>query len=708
MKKKLLLLLLCITLFFVPATSQSQTDYEKAIILATEASKQLSSGDLRLADSLIKQSVSVYPTVAIYDYAYTLAELSDIEGSNQVMELVRKRVLEFKEKQLIMKIPGRGTFPCNKQYAYFGFLLRSYEVNKIFGDRKLIMNSLELATKVSFVPLASYQDDYYVTMQQLLRIEYLRMQKKYAEAINLINSMPPLRSNESIKSYTVTKAELQIPIFVEMGDFQRATYNVSLLNIDPQLVIAQTSWMFYISAMMYDSKQAMSYYAMLPQSMVQANLNAYYYVLGIIKNNSKNYDEAIHDLQLAISDNAKKNVAAIWLVEKWKTYTALGDAYAGANQYHKAKDNYSIALLSNPGYEPAVTGLAKLEADYSAAKLVDQTAPIITLFEPSPSRGLIVTTASSSVMIKGMASDPSGITKVSINDVEVYTQSSGDFWGEIVLKEGINKVVVSATDAVGNKKQQIFEIEKKFGENNIAEMPVKEGKNYALLIAAQYYTDDNISSLDNPVADAVKLKLILKNNYNYADGNIITLYNPEVNDVKRQLLELSNTIQPEDNLVIFYAGHGIWVEKEKKGYWLLTDSKGKDPKTWLPNKDVLDLIAKLPSRHTLLITDACFSGSVFKTRNFDPTAPVAIQNMNEKISRVAITSGNDTEVPDKSVVMKYLVKALSENKEKYLTAQKMFINQIIEAVMTETKTEPRYGTLELAGHVGGDFIFIKK
>jgi hypothetical protein len=28
--------------------------------------------------------------------------------------------------------------------------------------------------------------------------------------------------------------------------------------------------------------------------------------------------------------------------------------------------------------------------------------------------------------------------------------------------------------------------------------------------------------------------------------------------------------------------------------------------------------------------------------------------------------------------------------------------------MTETKTEPRYGTLELAGHIGGDYIFSKK
>ncbi|WP_396185970.1 hypothetical protein, partial [Flavobacterium sp.] len=126
------------------------------------------------------------------------------------------------------------------------------------------------------------------------------------------------------------------------------------------------------------------------------------------------------------------------------------------------------------------------------------------------------------------------------------------------------------------------------------------------------------------------------------------------------------------------------------------------------NKDVLNLIAKLPSRHTLLITDACFSGGVFKTRSIGKNAPAALKTINEKISRVAITSGNDTEVPDESVFMKYLVKALTENKEKYLTAQKMFINQIMEAVMTETKTEPRYGTLELAGHIGGDYIFSKK
>jgi hypothetical protein len=276
-------------------------------------------------------------------------------------------------------------------------------------------------------------------------------------------------------------------------------------------------------------------------------------------------------------------------------------------------------------------------------------------------------------------------------------------------------VSIAATDLMGNKALQVFEIERSVTKtvvaiNNEPIVPIveKTGKNVCLLIGAQNYADANIPSLTNPVADAVRLKLILKNNYNFAEENIITLFNPALNDVKRQLLELTTQLQPEDNLLIFYAGHGIWVEKEKKGYWLLTDAKRTDVNSWLPNKTVLDLIAKIPSRHTLLITDACFSGSVFKTRGLKDGAPKQIQEMDEKISRIAITSGNDTEVPDESVFMKYLVKALSENKEKYLTAQKMFINQIIEAVMTETKTEPRYGTLELAGHVGGDFIFIKK
>ena len=429
------------------------------------------------------------------------------------------------------------------------------------------------------------------------------------------------------------------------------------------------------------------------------------YIYGLNALNNKDYPEAIKNFTIAIKQIYSYS-------SKYNNYTKRAESNIGLGDLIQARKDYESALIYNPSYEPAINGIAKLEGKMIIERKADKMPPVIVITEPALARGLIITGSGNDIMVKGMATDPSGLKSVSINGAGVYSKEGGDFWGGVQLKDGMNKILIVATDLAGNVAEHIFEIEKPITPtaNNKDIIPVqeKEGRNFAVLVAAQNYDDQGIPSLNNPIADAVRLKLILKNNYNFLEDNIITLFNPDRSDFRKKFLDLSELIQPEDNLIIFYAGHGIWVDKEKKGYWLLTDAKRNDVNTWLPNKEVLNMIAELASRHTLLITDACFSGSVFKTRGLGKDAPAAMKEMDEKISRVAITSGNDTEVPDESVFMKYLVKALSENKEKYLTAQKMFINQIIEAVMTETKTEPRYGTLELAGHVGGDYIFIKK
>jgi tetratricopeptide (TPR) repeat protein len=434
------------------------------------------------------------------------------------------------------------------------------------------------------------------------------------------------------------------------------------------------------------------------------------YYKGLLAMSRKEYAAAI-----PLFTEAMKPRIISWIpypkAGKFRYYTKRGEAYVGLNDYVNARKDFEAALLFNPNYQPALEGLTMLESKQIVEKKSDKIGPVIRILEPTNTRGLKIVATSNEVFIKGIANDPSGLQSVKFNGQKVFSKEEGDFWGSIALGQGLNKILVSAVDLAGNKTEQTFEVERSPLTVVVPVEPNKNenaGKNYAVFIASQNYDDSSIPSLDNPIADAIKLKLLLKNNYNFLQENIFTLFNPQRTDFKQKFLELKEVIQPEDNLVIFYAGHGIWVDKEKKGYWLLTDAIRKDINTWVPNKEVLNLISELPSRHTLLITDACFSGSVFKTRGLDGDAPAALKEMSEKISRVAITSGNDTEVPDESVFMKYLVKALSENKEKYLTAQKMFINQIIEAVMTETKTEPRYGTLELAGHVGGDYIFTKK
>ena len=397
---------------------------------------------------------------------------------------------------------------------------------------------------------------------------------------------------------------------------------------------------------------------------------------------------------------------------KFVTYTKRAEAYEALKDFVLAKKDYEAALVYEPSYEPARNGLARLEGRIVTEQKNDKTPPEIIITEPAGARGIIVE-ADGDITVKGVAKDQGGIKTVVINQQKAFLQQDGNFWGSIVLNEGTNKITIIATDPSGNSAEKVLEVNKPTAKQEINIPVLKEAdrqaaRNFVLLIGCQNYDDQQIPSLENPVSDAVKLKLILKNDYNFPEDNIFTLYNPGVSDFKKKFLEIEEEIQPEDNLVIFYAGHGVWSKKDEKGYWLLTDAKYSDHDTWLPNKQVLQMIASLKAKHILLITDACFSGSVFRTRGVDPNAPAAVKKMDEKISRVAITSGNDTEVPDKSVFMKYLIKALSENKEKYLSAQKMFITRILEAVMTETHTEPRYGTLELAGHLGGDFIFYKK
>ena len=116
----------------------------------------------------------------------------------------------------------------------------------------------------------------------------------------------------------------------------------------------------------------------------------------------------------------------------------------------------------------------------------------------------------------------------------------------------------------------------------------------------------------------------------------------------------------------FYAGHGYWNEVTQKGYWLASDASKENTANWIGNSSISDYIRSIPAKHTLLIADACFSGSIFKTRaafgNLDKTA----QKLYELTSRKAMTSGTLTEVPDKSVFVEYLVKRLADNSEAYL------------------------------------------
>jgi hypothetical protein len=234
------------------------------------------------------------------------------------------------------------------------------------------------------------------------------------------------------------------------------------------------------------------------------------------------------------------------------------------------------------------------------------------------------------------------------------------------------------------------------------------GQYYALLIGVSKYNDPKLN-LENPVKDARKMKETLDSFYDFAPGNIVVLENPTRGEIFSAIYKLRDKVTPNDNLLLFYAGHGYWDEKIKQGYWWPKDATTSDPSNWLSNSDLREQLRGINSAHTLLVSDACFSGGIFRTRDASAikNASMDYQLLYKMPSRRAITSGTLTAVPDQSVFVSYLIKRLQQNDQPFLPAQQLF-SSLRLAVINNSAIVPQEGVIAEAGDEGGDFIFIKR
>ncbi|MCK4748807.1 MAG: caspase family protein, partial [Bacteroidales bacterium] len=233
------------------------------------------------------------------------------------------------------------------------------------------------------------------------------------------------------------------------------------------------------------------------------------------------------------------------------------------------------------------------------------------------------------------------------------------------------------------------------------------GKYYALIIGINEYDDPMINDLVASLTDANNLYGILSKSYTFNSDDILFLKNPKRAEIIDALDYLEREVTPDDNLLIFYAGHGHWDENTHKGYWLPSDAQHESTANWLRNSSLTGYMASINSKHTLLIADACFSGSIFQTRAAFPKSTRAVERLYNMNSRKAMTSGTLKEVPDESVFLKYLMKRLEENQENYLPSEQLFYS-LKPAVLNNSSNVPQFGEVKNAGDEGGDFIFVRK
>ena len=282
-----------------------------------------------------------------------------------------------------------------------------------------------------------------------------------------------------------------------------------------------------------------------------------------------------------------------------------------------------------------------------------------------------------------------------------------------IAKSDIDEVKVNyllnTTEVYSQNKTSLTERTPSKSDGLIITPEIKEGgKYYALIVGVSDYAEPKLN-LDKPSKDAEKLKEILVKKYSFADSTTYLLLNPTRQKIITELYRLRKVIGANDNLLIFYAGHGYWDEDARQGYWWARDATPNDPSSWLSNSDLREQIRSIKSAHTLLISDACFSGGIFKTRsgNEIQNATKDIQLLYKMPSRRAMTSGTMTEVPDKSIFLEYLTKRLNDNTEKFISSQQLF-DSFRAAVINNSNVVPQDGVIAETGDEGGDFIFILK
>ncbi|QKG80773.1 caspase family protein [Tenuifilum thalassicum] len=335
----------------------------------------------------------------------------------------------------------------------------------------------------------------------------------------------------------------------------------------------------------------------------------------------------------------------------------------------------------------------------------------------SLSTGQELATTNDYTLVKAKVTDESGIYEVTVNGVEVDIKPDGIFEAKVPLLIGKNEIIIRAVDLRQNSVEKKFFVLRKSPSGKITKGETEEldlvfdspraPRYYALIMGANDYQDENITDLDNPISDATKLYKVLVSRYAFDPANVVLLKNPTREQMINALDWLTRKISKYDNLLIFYAGHGFWDKETDFGYWIPTDSKANSTANWLANSQIKDYVAAIKAKHILVVADACFGGSIFHTRKAFEQGSQTVKKAFDAPSRKAMTSGNLTEVPDKSVFLEQLVGRLNENTKGYLTAEELFAS-IKDVVISNSPVTPMYGDIKDAGDQGGDFVFVLK
>ena len=239
----------------------------------------------------------------------------------------------------------------------------------------------------------------------------------------------------------------------------------------------------------------------------------------------------------------------------------------------------------------------------------------------------------------------------------------------------------------------------------------KLGTYRALIIGINDYQDPKIPDLKTAVNDAQAMAEILHEKYGF-EINLLLGSQATERGIYNALRRLAASAKPNESILIYYAGHGDLDRQYNDGWWIPVDAKAGIPITYLDNIQVQKAMRNMKARHVLLISDSCYSGTLFGQAREIPrviTDKYYLNLYNEK-SRWGMTSGNKTPVSDDgtkghSVFAYQLLKELAKNEKPYVSTQEIY-TRIAPIVGNNSEQTPLCRPIRNTGDHGGEFIFV--
>lgn len=224
-------------------------------------------------------------------------------------------------------------------------------------------------------------------------------------------------------------------------------------------------------------------------------------------------------------------------------------------------------------------------------------------------------------------------------------------------------------------------------------------------------TYKEFSPLNNAVKDIEDIKNVLLDGYDFTQDKAILLLNEEATkeNIVEQLDHLAEAVKQEDKLLIYYSGHGHLNQHTGLGYWIPYDAKKDKTSNYILNSTIRDYIKVIEARHILLISDSCFSGSLF-VRGAKRSVDIAMEDLEAIPSRWAICSGRHDELvydgePGKnSPFADSILELLRKNEKRFLNVAKV-ADRVVEQTRANYEQLPEGNPLYGVGHKGGQFIF---